>query len=339
MPTDGTALAPSVRAQLRRLPQSVRWRWHRLRHHGFFIEEHGLRTYLRWSAFRATLRARDLAAGRHYRRLSSRDAAARRRSDRVFIFGSGYSLNDLTPAEWQHFAEHDVFGFNGFVYQRWVRTDFHLVRSWVPDFRGADWQRRAIAAYAERIRANAHFDDTVFVLQRQYSAEVCNMLVGERFLPEGAMVCRYRTARRLDEMPSPRWRAGLQREPGTLATVVNAAVLLGWREIVLVGVDLYDNRYFWGPADATMHFDASGIFADAQPRNDRNLAWNEPHNTVRGGIVDVLGRWRGVLEPRGIHLAVYNPRSLLTRVLPLYPRPAQAAAGVAAGGAREEGER
>jgi hypothetical protein len=313
---------------LRRLPQGLRWRWHRLRHHGVFIEEHGLATYLRWSAFRSMLRARDLLAGRHYRRLRPDDVAARRRSDRVFVFGSGYSLNDVTPAEWAHIAEHDVFGFNGFVYQQWVRTDFHLVRSWVPDFRGPDWQRRAIATYASLIRGNRHFDDTVFVLQRQYSAEVCNMLIGERFLPDGAMVCRYRTARRLDEMPSPRWRAGLQREPGTLATVVNAAVLLGWREIVLVGVDLYDNRYFWGPADSTMHFDVAGAFADPQPSNDRGIAWDQPHNTVRGGIVDVLGRWRTVLEPQGVRLAVFNPRSLLTRVLPLYPRrPAMVAGG------------
>jgi hypothetical protein len=148
------------------------------------------------------------------------------------------------------------------------------------------------------------------------------MLVGERFLPAGAMVCRYRTARRLDEMPSPRWRAGLQREPGTLASAVNAAFLLGWREIVLVGVDLYDNRYFWGPPDATMHFDAAGAFTEPKASNDRGIEWDQPHNTVRGGMVEVLGRWRAVFESQGVHLAVYNPRSLLTRVLPMYPRPA-----------------
>ena len=331
--------APSLRAHLRRLPQSLRWRWHRLRHHGAFIEEHGLATYVRWSAFRSRLRVRDLLASRNYRQLGPDAAASRRRSDRVFVFGSGYSLNDVTPGEWAHFAEHDVFGFNGFVYQPWVRTDFHLVRSWVPDFRGPEWQRRAIATYAEQIRRNRHFDATVFILQRQYSAEVCNMLVGERFLPRGAMVCRYRTARRLDEMPSPRWRAGLQREPGTLASVVNAAILLGWREIVLVGVDLYDNRYFWGPVDSTMHFDAAGAFADPKSSNDRGIAWDQPHNTVRGGIVEALGRWRAVLEPQGVHLSVYNPRSLLTRVLPLYERRSGAGADVLERAVHGGGER
>jgi hypothetical protein len=160
------------------------------------------------------------------------------------------------------------------------------------------------------------------------------MLVGERFLPAGAKVCSYRTARRLDEMPSPRWRWGLQREPGTLATVVNAAVLLGWREIVLVGVDLYDNRYFWGPADATMHFDASGAFADPKASNDRGIAWDRPHNTVRGGMVEVLGRWHAALERQGVHLTVYNPRSLLARVLPVYPRRATAGLSLPVAGTR-----
>ena len=51
-----------------------------------------------------------------------------RRSETVFVFGSGYSLNEISDAEWQHIAAHDVFGFNAFYHQRWVPANFHLLR-------------------------------------------------------------------------------------------------------------------------------------------------------------------------------------------------------------------
>ena len=60
--------------------------------------------------------------------ISEADFRASRKSDRVFIFGSGWSLNELGDADWRHFEKHDTFGFSMFVYQEWVRTDYHLFR-------------------------------------------------------------------------------------------------------------------------------------------------------------------------------------------------------------------
>ncbi len=43
--------------------------------------------------------------------------------------------------------------------------------------------------------------------------------------------------------------------PGTLVDAVNVAYCLGWKEIVLVGIDLYDSRYYWLPPDKTLTYD------------------------------------------------------------------------------------
>jgi hypothetical protein len=45
-------------------------------------------------------------------------------------------------------------------------------------------------------------------------------------------------------------------------------------------------------------------------------------------MVETLGRWAGIFAARGVRLSVYNPRSLLVRVLPVYagvPGPASRA--------------
>ena len=285
------------------------------------VREQGLPYYARWMTARADITVRDALARGAYPHLTAVEAARQRRSATVFVFGSGYSLNDLSPREWQHFAAHDVFGFSGFIYQQWIRVDFHLVRGWYEDVAGLT-RSDSVEAYARRLRENPHFRDTVLLLQGDAGNLMSNALVGRRLLSAGTRICRYRTARRLDDLPSDRWRDGLVHGPGTLGDVVNAAYLLGWRMIVLVGIDLYDSRYFWGPPDATLDFDAHGEYLEVRPTTDHGVAWNAHHNTTNLGIVPILGACARRFADVGVQLLVYNPRSLLSDVLPVYRLPA-----------------
>ena len=53
----------------------------------------------------------------------------------------------------------------------------------------------------------------------------------------------------------------------------------------------------------------------------RGNRYDQTHYTARkGGVVDLMGEWRAQFEREGIDLLVYNPRSLLTDVLPIYDR-------------------
>jgi hypothetical protein len=302
----------------RRVPASWRWRWHRTRHHGRLLAAEGPSYYARWLADRWLVWVRARLASRRYTTLTVGAVEARRRSETVFVFGSGYSLNDLQPAEWAHVAEHDVFGFSGFIYQRWVRTDFHLIRGWDESADGLARLHRTTEAYGRRLALNPLFREATVVLQSELSAHFANTLVARGLLPSGIPLLRYRTARCLDDRPSDAWSAGLSHGPGTLGDVVNAAYLLGWRHIVLIGVDMYDSRYFWGPPDATLGFGEDGEFTRPTPLNDHGIAWNTRVNTARNGMVDTLGRWAALLSERGVRISVYNPRSLLTCALPVY---------------------
>ena len=71
-----------------------------------------------------------------YKIISDKELLKLRTSDKVFIFGSGYSLTQLNDDEWRHFEEHNTVGFSGFIYQKWVRTDYHLIRGWMESKRG-----------------------------------------------------------------------------------------------------------------------------------------------------------------------------------------------------------
>jgi hypothetical protein len=252
-----------------------------------------------------------------YVELREEELRRSRRSDTAFVFGSGYSLHDITAEEWARIAEHCTIGFNYWSRQRWVRTDYHLIGEIASrtDHRAADWVP-AVREYAALIADNPFYKDTVLGLQMGWRALQSNRLVGMGLIRPGTRVFRYRRVGR-DEARAPgrSLREGLVLGAGSLVPCVNFAVILGVRRIVLTGVDLYDARYFWLPP--------SEVREDmARARGSR---LGEPHHAA-ARITEYLGRWADLLRREDVELCVYNPRSLLAQVMPVYASPARAEA-------------
>jgi hypothetical protein len=244
---------------------------------------------------------------RHYRIITEDELFATRRSDTLFIFGSGYSINDLTEDECRYFEQHDTLGFNWFVHQRLVRCDYHLIRG-IPDtdFDAKLWKPQ-IRTYFSLIATNPYYRSTLFLVQTQFRAVNGNRAIGFRLLPTENKVYLWRTTRRRDYSPS--LRLGLAHAYSVLSECVNFGFLMGWKEIVLVGVDLYDRRYFWLAPDQTKPLETR-----------RNATFDQIHSTAARGVIGHFGRWAREFERHGVKLFVYNPRSLLAGTLSVYPR-------------------
>jgi hypothetical protein len=215
-------------------------------------------------------------------------------------------LNDISAAEWERIAEHDTFGFNWFVRQQFVRCDYHLIRG-VPDtdLDPGVWQPQ-LSEYFGAIRDNPLFADTAFLVQTGFRATNGNRALGYSYLAVGRPVFLWRTNVRR-RRPGRSFAEGLTHGQTTLLEVVNAAWLLGWREIVLVGVDLFDRRYFWLPPDETRSVDER-----------RGATVAEPHAQSKSGLEDTLAQWSDELATTGTRLSVHNARSLLARALPVF---------------------
>jgi hypothetical protein len=281
------------------------------------LRTQGPRGALTWNRVLADAWLRERLHRHHYHDLDERELRAARKSDTVFVFGSGASLNALAPEDWQHFSGHDTFGFTGFIYGRWIPIDFHLLRGGIED--SLRWREYA-EEFCAAIEDNPYCRDTIFLMQSEFLAHFCNQLIGYRVLRPGRKIFRYHTARGAGA-PTRRFHDGLRHIAGTLSDTVNAAVCLGWSQIVLVGVDLYDTRYFWLKPDETYAFDATtGTLVPAEMNRHGHRA-GDMHNTARNGIVELMDSWRTVLDRDfGIGLSVYNPRSLLADVMPVYRR-------------------
>lgn len=232
-----------------------------------------------------------------------------RRSDTVFVFGSGASLNDITGEAWRAISAHDTLGMNYFVHQQFVRVDFHVIGELATgdDFDATRW-RPALAEYLSLLRSSPFYESTILGLQQGWRAVQSNRILASGMLAPGRPIFRYRRiSRGKFRPPSESLRAGLVHGAGTVVSCVNLAYLLGWTVIVLAGVDLYDSRYFWLPPEETR---ADGLSYNIRPPQ-------APHVQAQP-LVDYLARWTPLLRSRGVRLTVLNPRSLLARVMPVY---------------------
>jgi hypothetical protein len=237
-----------------------------------------------------------------YNVIDERELRATRKSDTLFIFGSGMSLNALTDAECREFERHDVMGFNRFPRQRFVRCDYHLIREVAP-VRGDErslWVQ--LEEYADYLRGNQLFRDAVLLVQTGVRALNGNQMIGLRLLPKTNRVFLWRTLLNRRQ-PSGSFSEGLTHALGTLYECVDFGFIMGWKRIVLVGVDLYDRRNFWMTRE-----EASSPAAA------------ELHTTARDGMIELMAQWKAIFEKQGVQLYVYNPKSLLADCLPVWPR-------------------
>ena len=237
------------------------------------------------------------------REVTSDSILQKKRSDTIFILGSGYSINELTSSEIKRMEQHDTFSFNWFVYQNFIRIDFHLIREIASDdWNQSVWQKE-LQIYSDLLKKSVHYKNTLFVLQVGWNSI---RIIAHHYLPEAAEVIFYYADRKGTRYPTTDFKLGIIHGPSTLFDSIHFAYLFGWKKIVLVGVDLYDRRYFWLKPDETRVTDVK-----------RNKTYHDTHNTAREVVVWTK-RWGKYLEKKGIELFVYNPMSLLAGAIQVF---------------------
>ena len=204
-------------------------------------------------------------------------------------------------------------GFNAFIRQNWIPLTFHLVRGW---WEGTgtrvDWKNE-LKELGTLISENKLYEKTIFLLQKDFFGLVSNGLVSQRHLPKKNPIFWYKTAKRAS--PTHHLSEGLVHRSGTLTDCVNFGFCLGWKEIILVGVDLYDTRYFWLNKNETFFIDKKTGIKTTSTYSDRGQRFDEAHSTISNGVLTEMHDWSKYLASYGTALKVYNPKSLLRQVL------------------------
>lgn len=247
---------------------------------------------------------------RHYNFVSKKALSARKTGDRVFIFGCGSSLNDITEDEWIKIRKYDSFGFNGSFHFKKINFTYLLIKAGYETVEGM-FKWRPYADYSiSVIDDNRCLDDTLFLFPFGLSSSYTNGIIGSRMWDSKKPIYSFFTDK-FGRRPHAEIDNGLVQRAGTLCMAISCAFAMGYKEIVLIGVDLYDNRYFWVPENKTLNWsdeENREVFSDVTVRG---LSTPDPHNTVNNGVVEIICHWDKYMQRHGVKLSVYNKKSLL----------------------------
>ena len=245
-----------------------------------------------------------------------------KRANTIFILGSGGSINDITNDMWSHMRKNNSVGFNN-----WYAHDF------IPDFFCFEVKRDA--RFCKRFFSN--FNKVQYrycnipIIWKDPWAFNPNILAEYRDLFFGKKVIFPRfieleggsSTELSDNLQSslyirekyfvPEDYIILQRR-ASLSALVDLACQLGFKNIVLCGVDLVDSKYFWETQDyVNLHdFDLpitppGGI----HKTNDRSFG--------ELTISHVLVEYRNIIKSKyRAEIFLGNKRSALYPEFPLY---------------------
>lgn len=224
----------------------------------------------------------------------------------LYIMGSGYSINEISKEEWKKIrASGKVFSYNNFYRGQFVPIDYHLLK----DVRYGSMlnkkNRLDIRDDMNLMTSNPYFKNTNYFIFVQVEKLLKAPYLAIRgcayiyFLTKLLNSSKSRVGffSHIDSTVPQKSIRGLpfkDKETVTICELINIGMLMGFKEIILVGVDLYDFRYFW-----------------------QKEAFKPGPHDIAEPMVNLMKKWRGLVKKQGVELYVYNPKSLLNKVLPV----------------------
>lgn len=255
---------------------------------------------------------------------------SKKTSHRIFILGSGYSINSISAENWKIIKANDSFGFNTWMFHSHVPTYYA-------------WETPSIREYFDAMvkrfndRSSEYKEIPLFV-QFQHAFKMGYSMEELRYPTDNiyyfAPYTFHTTNKKLLKKAIARFLD--QKEPdlgkiihygGSLSNVIMMSYLMGYKEIVLMGIDLNDPRYWFMKDDVDAPTKA---FAEIHCRWSQKTGRSKDggkHATVDKKFTSLYGSLpideylkilKEELNKRGVRLFIGNEKSQLYTMLPLY---------------------
>lgn len=262
----------------------------------------------------------------------------RRSSDTLFVLGGGESINALPASAWDAVKTADSLGLNFWLLHELVPTAY--VQEWIGPSDDAVLRERLQVRRKLLAARHDELDEVPVFFRTPARRRRHGRVIGPADVDEQLGLPRHQVVVTSDLNLLPlddvgfgrtmRWaeRCGFLRPrstwhylPTTRGTVLWTllfALRLGYREMVLCGIDLHSTRYFYEDPEAPrVRHDLPrppNVQAGAVHRTNDPA---EPGPTMR----DIIRVLRPLLADRGVSLSVAHPDSLLAADLPLHTWP------------------
>jgi hypothetical protein len=170
-----------------------------------------------------------------------------RKTDTVIFYGCGYSINDISREDWDILKQYDSMSLNWFMYHDFIVPKFYYRGENSGRVFGQKWKK----LFNEKRQM---YKDTIFLTKLNKDLDLENVGVKRAYVLKFQPSFNKRMVKRMGmERAYEKSLKGFKIMSDKLyffgrSTVCPLLVLLyqmGYKEIILYGIDLSDRRYFW----------------------------------------------------------------------------------------------
>ena len=257
-------------------------------------------------------------------RLMDESIQRHKKSDTLFILGSGPSINLITDAEWDHIREHDSVGFNwwmahdfvpSFYLLQFVKADelLNLARDRssvyknVPLLLRGDYFANGYMPLGDDPKYDFLKEHELYYMREYAISSRCAIDVRKLF--QHVEILGMLTHGKIGPLV-PKWRS-------TLGLLISWGYQMGYKKIVLCGMDMNSNEHFWHH-ESCHHMAERYQMPEVSPPQKGIMAFTDKKispNTVPRYVVE-MANWMN--ERAGVETYIMNRQTLLHPALVVY---------------------
>jgi len=185
--------------------------------------------------------------------VSKEDFLSKKKSDTVIIYGSGPTISSLTKEEKDKLNSIDSIGFNWFCKSS-IPTTFYTIREQATTSKRVSKKMGITPQHLIDFMNSDYYIDTCLVMHDMSGFPNHDFVYSDHldeFKGHGVMVKELKRKIDVPKKFDVRYYNkdifddGVYHGHCSLSNAIHIAIGMGYQEIVFVGVDLYDSRYFW----------------------------------------------------------------------------------------------
>ena len=236
-------------------------------------------------------------------------------SDTIFILGSGESINNVTPQQWQHIRQHDSFGLNFWPLHSFTPTYYHS--EYMSNHQIFNYYIQTVAPHIKK-----RYRKTLFFISgnRDVTRGIHPRIVPELF-PENPSVCFYTHKEPIRATPEEFSCASFKKTlfyRGSLTQTLDLMNQADYKKIVMVGVDLNNHIQFYDQLPEVQWCFETGyrIRPDTENPGIHGTMIPKPNKMTSEQYIYILNDL--YYKPNNIKLYIASEQSRLAEKIPIY---------------------
>lgn len=262
-----------------------------------------------------------------FQKLEDIDLSKYKTSSKLFIIGSGASINDITKKQWEEINNHDTFGFNfSFINQDHVPTFYSFEAVEEINLNENKMLQVAEIFCSEYKKVKERYKNVPKILSDLNLARVDYFLkYGRDLIDENLYLVNTvngiaKSEAEFEELIKYYKSKGIFDKKNninkvfkfraTLSMAISLGINLGYEEIILCGIDLNDPRYFY--QDRKLYPDTPEFRSSPDTKVHTTMLQSKVMIPITA-VVKVLNK--KIMKDKGINLSIMNSKSELAKIL------------------------